>query len=55
VPDRLEEIWDAVREELRQETPDFKFQIWIEPLELAAISGSTLYVRAPEHIRTSVT
>lgn len=51
---RLDQIWDAIREELRGETPDFKFQIWIEPLELAGVSGTTLYVRAPEHIRTSV-
>src|ERR687896_2621309 len=49
-----DEIWDDIREELRRETPDFKFQIWIEPLELAGISGKTLFVRAPEHIRTSV-
>ena len=39
--------------DLRGETPDFKFQIWLEPLEPAAWTG-TLYVRAPEHIRTSV-
>ena len=50
----LDQIWDDIREELRSETPDFKFQIWIEPLELAGISGKTLFVRAPEHIRTSV-
>jgi chromosomal replication initiator protein len=49
-----DQIWDDVREELRRETPDFKFQIWLEPLELAGISGRTLFVRAPEHIRTSV-
>jgi chromosomal replication initiator protein len=55
VPARLDQIWDAVREEVRGETPDFKFQIWIEPLELAGINGKTLFVRAPEHIRTSVT
>jgi hypothetical protein len=48
------QIWDDIREELRSETPDFKFEIWIEPLELAGISGNTLFVRAPEHIRTSV-
>ena len=35
--------------------PDFKFHIWLEPLSLAAIRGLTVYVRAPEHIRTSVT
>jgi chromosomal replication initiator protein len=54
VPTRLDQIWDDIREELRQETPDFKFHIWIEPLELAGVNGTTLYVRAPEHIRTSV-
>jgi chromosomal replication initiator protein len=55
VPAPLDQIWDDIREELRGETPDFKFHIWIEPLELAAVDGATLYVRAPEHIRTSVT
>jgi chromosomal replication initiator protein len=54
VPAQPDEIWDAIRGELRRETPDFKFHIWLEPLELAAVRGSTVYVRAPEHIRTSV-
>jgi chromosomal replication initiator protein len=54
VPAQPDEIWDAIRGELRRETPDFKFHIWLEPLELAAIRGHTVYVRAPEHIRTSV-
>jgi chromosomal replication initiator protein len=54
VPTQPDEIWDAIRTELRRETPDFKFHIWLEPLQLAAISGRTVYVRAPEHIRTSV-
>ena len=47
-------IWTDIREALRRDTPEFKFHIWLEPLELAAIRGQTLYVRAPEHIRTSV-
>ncbi len=55
MPAPTAEIWDDIRDELRQETPDFKFHIWIEPLELAGVRGKTLYVRAPEHIRTSVT
>jgi chromosomal replication initiator protein len=55
VPAQPDEIWDAIRTELRRETPDFKFHIWLEPLRLAAICGTTVYVRAPEHIRTSVT
>ena len=54
MPAQPDEIWDAIRGELRRETPDFKFHIWLEPLSLAAIEGSTVYVRAPEHIRTSV-
>jgi chromosomal replication initiator protein len=54
VPPSQDQIWDDIRQELRSETPDFKFQIWIEPLELAGIDGKTLFIRAPEHIRTSV-
>jgi chromosomal replication initiator protein len=54
VPPQPDEIWDAIRGELRRETPDFKFHIWLEPLRLAAIRDNTVYVRAPEHIRTSV-
>jgi chromosomal replication initiator protein len=54
VPAQLDQLWDDIRNELRRETPDFKFHIWIEPLELAAVRGRTLYIRAPNHIRTSV-
>ncbi len=51
---QLETLWNAIRDELRQEVPDFKFHIWLEPLAAAGLAGGTLYVRAPEHIRTSV-
>jgi chromosomal replication initiator protein len=54
LPEQPDEIWDDIRAELRSETADFKFHIWIEPLELAGVRGRTLYIRAPEHIRTSV-
>jgi chromosomal replication initiator protein len=54
VPAQPDEIWDEIRDELRKETPDFQFHIWLEPLRLAAVRGSSIYVRAPEHIRTSV-
>jgi len=54
VPTQPDEIWDAIRGELRKETPDFQFHIWLDPLELAEIRGHTVFVRAPEHIRTSV-
>lgn len=49
-----DEIWDSIRDLLRKEAPEFKFHIWLDPLSLAAIRGRTVYVRAPEHIRTSV-
>ena len=35
VPAQLDQLWDDIRDELRRETPDFKFHIWLEPLELA--------------------
>ena len=54
MPAQPDEIWDDIRDELRRETPDFKFHIWIDPLELAGVHGLTVYVRAPEHIRMSV-
>ena len=54
MPPQPDEIWDDIRDELRRETPDFKFHIWIDPLELAGVHGLTVYVRAPEHIRMSV-
>ncbi len=54
MPAHIAQLWDDIRADLRRDTPDFKFHIWIEPLELAAVRGKTLYVRAPEHIRTSV-
>jgi chromosomal replication initiator protein len=54
LPAQPDQLWDDIREALRRETTDFKFQIWLEPLELAALRGHALYVRAPEHIRTSV-
>jgi len=51
---QLDSIWDRVRDELRQDVADFKFHIWLEPLDLAGVQGRTLYVRAPDHIRTWV-
>ncbi len=50
-PDRT---WDAVRAELQRRAPEFKYRTWLEPLQLAARHGATLYVRAPDHIRSWV-
>ena len=54
MPDDLETIWDAVRCELRRDVTDFTFNIWLEPLEPVACEHGTVYVRAPEHIRSWV-
>jgi len=54
VRDQLEPIWDRIRTELRRDVADFKFHIWLDPLELAGIERETLFVRAPDHIRTWV-
>lgn len=52
--DQLEPIWDRIRTEMRRDVADFKFHIWLDPLELAGVEGETLFVRAPDHIRTWV-
>jgi chromosomal replication initiator protein len=50
----LAAVWEAVRRELRSEVTEVTFHIWLQPLEAAALLGGTLYIRAPEHIRTWV-
>src|SRR3954467_454653 len=50
----LDSIWDAVQRELRSEVTEVTFHIWLQPLEPAALLGGTLFVRAPDHIRTWV-
>ena len=52
--EELAPIWKGIREELRRTAGDFKFHLWLDPLELAGIEARTLYVRAPEHIRSWV-
>ena len=52
MPTQLEPLWERIRRELRQDAPDFKFHIWLEPLSLAGREGNALFVRAPDHIRS---
>jgi chromosomal replication initiator protein len=54
VRDQLEPIWDRIRTEMRRDVADFKFHIWLDPLELAGLDQDTLFVRAPDHIRSWV-
>src|SRR3954447_14507169 len=53
-PGELASVWDALQRELRSEVTEVTFHIWLQPLEPAALLGGTLYIRAPEHIRTWV-
>jgi chromosomal replication initiator protein len=46
--------WDAVVRELRGEVTDSTFHIWLQPLSAAGCVGGTLFVRAPDHIRSWV-
>lgn len=52
--DQLEPIWDRIRTEMRRDVADFKFHIWLDPLELVGVDRDTLFVRAPDHIRSWV-
>ena len=54
VSEDLRSTWSSIRDELRRDVPDFKFHVWLEPLELVGIHGQNLYVRAPDHLRTWV-
>jgi len=52
--DALTGTWDRLTCELRREVTDFTFHIWLDPLEPVAHVGGTLFLRAPDHIRTRV-
>jgi chromosomal replication initiator protein len=54
IPDALRAAWDRTARELRREVTDFTFHIWLEPLEPVGHVGGTLFLRAPDHIRTWV-
>src|SRR4051794_29989960 len=55
IADELRDTWDAVRHTLREEVTDYTFHIWLDPLSLVAKRDGTLFVTAPEHIRSWVT
>ncbi|HKP89381.1 MAG TPA: chromosomal replication initiator protein DnaA [Thermoleophilaceae bacterium] len=54
LPHALQERWDKVERVLRKEVTDFTFHIWLEPLEPVGHVADTLFLRAPDHIRTWV-
>jgi chromosomal replication initiator protein len=54
VPEDPETTWQSVRRELQERVTDFAFHIWLDPLRLAGCVGDTLFVAAPDHVRTLV-
>jgi chromosomal replication initiator protein len=50
----LDALWEDVRRRLRAAVPESTFKIWLEPLRAVGAQGTTLYLTAPEGIRTWV-
>jgi chromosomal replication initiator protein len=47
----LETIWRRAREELEASLPRSTFSLWLAPLRLVSVHGSTLYLSAPDGVR----
>lgn len=54
MPGDLEKTWQRTCGELRRLVPLADYHLWFEPLRLVGHEGTTLFVRAPSHIRGSV-
>jgi len=48
----VERVWEEVRARLRSSLPESTFALWLEPLRALGAADGTLYVWAPESIRT---
>jgi len=51
---KLDALWEDVRQRLRTAVPDSTFKIWLAPLRAVGAQGTTLYLAAPDGIRTWV-
>lgn len=50
----LIDAWNTALDQVRRSLPESTFQIWIQPLKLLGSRDHTVYVAAPERIRTWV-
>ena len=48
----LDALWQATQDRLRASVPDSTYRLWLEPLDVLGADGETLYLTAPEGIRT---
>jgi chromosomal replication initiator protein len=53
-PQTLDALWDDLRRRLRAAVPESTFKIWLEPLRPLGAQGSTLYLAAPDGVRSWV-
>jgi len=49
-----ESVWEDARRRLRAAVPESTFSIWLKPLRAVGAQGTTLFVSAPDGIRTWV-
>ncbi len=50
----LEALWEEIQRRLQAAVPESTFKIWLEPLRAVGAQGATLYLTAPDGIRTWV-
>jgi chromosomal replication initiator protein len=50
----LDPLWEDIQRRLRSAVPESTFKIWLEPVRAVGTQGTTLYLSAPEGIRTWV-
>jgi chromosomal replication initiator protein len=51
---QIDSLWRDVQRRLRASVPDSTFKLWLEPLRAAGAQGATLYLSAPDGIRSWV-
>jgi chromosomal replication initiator protein len=51
-PADLDALWRATKERLQESVPESTYRLWLEPLEAVGSDSETLYLKAPEGIRT---
>jgi chromosomal replication initiator protein len=50
----LDALWEEVQRRLQASVPESTYKIWLQPLRPVGVQGKTLYLAAPEGIRTWV-
>jgi len=48
----LDALWRATQDRLKASVPDSTYRLWLEPLSAAGADAETLYLTAPEGVRT---